>query len=213
MASLPSEGRWRSEPSDTEASDRTDAASRDAVAVRHGPCPPDVAALPESPLYSRDDRRLLRDALIVVHKSARRLMVYSDGTLRHCFPAGLGFSPSGHKQVEGDGRTPEGWYRTSDKPWSTFAGAIAIHYPNADDAEAAYREGRIGKRVRDDVRRAWTEGRLPHQRTSLGGAILIHAGGAGSDWTLGCVALEEADLEVLRGVLPPGQRTDILILP
>ena len=32
----------------------------------------------------------------------------------------LGFSPTGHKEVQGDGKTPEGWYRASDKPWSTF---------------------------------------------------------------------------------------------
>lgn len=215
LSNLPPARGWSSA---TESAD--DVVSPDAAAEvmpraseRHGVCPDDVAGLPSSELYRSGDRRLQSDALVVVHKSGRRLMVFSSGQLQHCFAAGLGFSPEGHKAVEGDGRTPEGWYRTSDKPWSTFDGAIAIHYPNAQDAEVAYRKGRIRKATRDAVAEAWSERRLPPQRTALGGAILIHGGGAASDWTLGCVALEEPDLQILRAALPPGQRTNILILP
>jgi hypothetical protein len=140
-------------------------------------------------------------------------MLFEHGALRQCFRVGLGFDPQGHKQVEGDGRTPVGWYATSDKPWSSFAGAIAIHYPNAVDARRAHRSGRISRGVRDQIVRATASRRLPPQRTALGGEVLIHAGGAGLDWTLGCVALDDDDLEALRASLPAKMRTDLLVLP
>ena len=176
-------------------------------------CVERVEGLPRSELVDPDDRRLRRDRLVVVVKSSRRLMVFDHGVASRCFPIGLGFQPRGHKRREGDGRTPEGWYRTSDKPWSIFDGAIAIHYPNAADARSALADGRIGRRTAGRIVAAAREGRTPPQRTALGGAVLIHGGGARSDWTLGCVALDDAQLAELRETLGPGQRTDLLVLP
>jgi hypothetical protein len=176
-------------------------------------CPLVVRDLPPSPLFALDDRRLTRASLLVVDKGARRLMVFERGVLAHCFPIGLGFAPRGHKEREGDGRTPEGWYRTSDKPWSSFEGAIAVHYPNAVDAEDAHRKRRITRRTRDEIAAAQRSKRVPPQRTEMGGAILIHGGGAHRDWTLGCVALDDEDLTTLRGALPSSMRTELLILP
>src|SRR5205085_12471896 len=124
------------------------------------------------------------------------------GVRTHCYRVALGFAPEGHKQVQGDGKTPEGWYRISDKPWSTFDNAIAIHYPNAIDARAAAADGRIGARTRDKILTALDDDKVPPQSTALGGAILIHGGGSSSDWTLGCVALDDADLLELRATLP-----------
>ena len=140
-------------------------------------------------------------------------MLYADGQLRMCRRVGLGFSPQGHKQVEGDGKTPEGWYRTSDKPWSSFDNAIAVHYPNAVDARRAVADGRIGKKTRDTIVRASKQRRVPPQRTAMGGAILIHGGGSGTDWTAGCVALDDADLSELRAHMPAGKRANLLVLP
>jgi murein L,D-transpeptidase YafK len=172
-----------------------------------------VEDLPQVAFLDRSDRRLTRQRLIVVSKGARRLMLYDEGRQVGCWRVALGFAPVGHKSVEGDGRTPEGWYRTSDKPWSTFKNAIAIHYPNADDARAAVDDGRIGKRTRDKIVAAIDAGRVPPQYTELGGAVLIHGGGSSYDWTLGCVALDDAELLALREELPKGMRTDVLILP
>ena len=56
--------------------------------------------------------------------------------------SGLGFTPAGHKR-EGDGKTPEGLYATSDKPWSQYYAAIAVHYPGIKDALAAEEDSRI----------------------------------------------------------------------
>ncbi|HWB78243.1 MAG TPA: L,D-transpeptidase family protein [Nannocystaceae bacterium] len=172
-----------------------------------------VEDLPDVEFLKRDDRRLTRNKLVVVSKSARRLMLYDEGRSVGCWRVALGFAPEGHKMIQGDGRTPEGWYRLSDKPWSSFENAIAIHYPNEADARAAAADGRIGKRTRDSIVGALDAGKVPPQSTKLGGAVLIHGGGSSFDWTLGCVALDDDELLALRDQLPKGMRTDVLILP
>jgi len=186
----------------------TTAAADDVIA-----CAAMISELPQSSALDLEDRRLSRGSVIVVSKSERRLMLYERGKLSLCFRAGLGFSPTGHKAVEGDGKTPEGWYRTSDKPWSTFENAIAIHYPNEADARAAMTDGRIGKTTRDKIIGAVKAGGVPPQYTKLGGAVLIHGGGGANDWTLGCVALDDTDLATLRSALGRGMRADLLVLP
>ena len=176
-------------------------------------CIDKVEELPDVEFLKRDDRRLTRDKLVVVSKSARRLMLYDEGRSIGCWRVALGFAPEGHKMIQGDGRTPEGWYRLSDKPWSSFENAIAIHYPNEADARAAAADGRIGKRTRDSIVGALDAGKVPPQSTKLGGAVLIHGGGSSFDWTLGCVALDDDELLALRDQLPKGMRTDVLIVP
>ena len=160
-----------------------------------------------------DDPRLRRGALVVVRKAARRLVLFDEGQPMLCLRVALGFAPTGHKQVQGDGRTPEGWYRLSDKPWSSFENAIAINYPNAVDAVAAAVDGRIRVGTRDRILADLKAGRMPPQSTSLGGAVLIHGGGSVQDWTLGCVALDDTDLLALRRALPPGMRANLLVVP
>lgn len=176
-------------------------------------CAASPAQLPASPLYDPADPRLRDPAVLVAHKSARRLMLFGHGRLQECWAMGLGFDPRGHKQREGDGRTPEGWYRTSDKPWSDFAGAIAVHYPNDHDAAAALADGRLAAPELEVVRDALARDVVPPQQTAVGGEILIHGGGSRRDWTLGCMALEDEDLSRLRGALPSDQRVWLLVLP
>ncbi len=166
------------------------------------------------------DARLQGPSLIVVHKAKRHIQRFHKGValkLDHdqpaCWRVGLGPSPEGHKYRRGDGRTPEGWYRTSDKPWSQFYGAIAIHYPNARDAQAGRVQGRIPMREEREMRAALTKDKKPLQSTALGGEILIHGQGSLTDWTLGCVAMDNADLDALRRTLPRSMRTDVLVLP
>ena len=130
-----------------------------------------------------------------------------------CWPIGLGFTPEGHKRAEGDGRTPEGLYATSDKPWSQYYAAIAVHYPGAEDARAGERDARISPGVSQRIQRALAANKKPPQRTPLGGEILIHGGGSASDWTLGCVAMDNAHIDALRATLPNDMVTEVLILP
>lgn len=169
--------------------------------------------MPPSPGVDSADPRLYASSLVVAHKSARRLMLFAEGTLRGCWPMGLGFTPRGHKQREGDGRTPEGWYRTSDKPWSDFPGAIAVHYPNREDASRAFDQGQLSAQGLGEVLGALDADETPPQQTPMGGEILIHGGGGERDWTLGCMALADDDLDQLRARLSPDQRTSLLVLP
>jgi hypothetical protein len=160
-----------------------------------------------------DDPRVAGAGLLVLSKQLRTIQYFvggaavrtQDGGLA-CWPVGLGFSPAGPKLEEGDGRTPEGWYRTSDKPDSSFEQAILIHYPNANDARAAQAQGRIPAALAERLISAERGARRPDQNTALGGQLLIHGGGAADDWTLGCVALEDGDLRALRAIMPAGQR-------
>lgn len=195
------------EPSPIEAADAP------TVDDPQAGCTADIAALPTARGETERDRRRLEDgAVLVADKSARRLMLFEHGILKGCWRVALGFEPEGHKEIEGDGRTPEGWYRTSDKPWSSFDGAIAIHYPATRDAQQARDDGRIGRRTAQAISQAQRMGRVPPQRTAMGGAVLIHGGGSSADWTLGCIALEDADLADLRERLPKGMRTHLMIV-
>ena len=158
-------------------------------------------------------------AIIVVHKAKRSMGLYARNELVQidgqpaCWPVGLAAgAPQGTKTREGDLKTPEGWYRTSDKPWSSYAGAIAVHYPNIKDAEAARKEGRIDDATASSIRTAIRGDKKPPQNTPLGGEILLHGGGAW-DWTLGCIALEDTDLDTLRAHLPADKKVDLLIRP
>ncbi len=179
-------------------------------------CPLTVDALPTD----RTDPRLQSPHTLVALKSERVMGLYAQGHLQTlngvpaCFPIALAWDPPlGHKKREGDRKTPEGWYDTSDKPWSSYKGAIAVHYPNTEDANAGFGEGAITAQQRDAIRIATEKGSLPPQNTALGGAILIHGGGASADWTLGCIALEDLDLTTLRLALRPRQSAKLLVLP
>jgi len=198
----------------------------EAVARAAPVCAPRVDALPGSRLFAAADPRLAGSAVVVVEKQRRRLALYRGGALAGCWRVALArpahpersdreavVESKGAKQVEGDLRTPEGWYRTSDRPTSRFHRAIAVHYPNLDDAERGVGAGDIDAATRDEIAAALADGVEPPQHTALGGEILIHGGGSAADWTLGCVALDDADIDALRARLPDGQATDLLILP
>ena len=185
-----------------------------------GGCPSTVAELPDSPLYERTDPRLTGEALIVVLKDKRRVVLFSKGARVKtaegdaCWWAGLASGyVEGHKQVRGDLRTPEGWQRTSDRPWSQFYSALTVHYPSTQDAQRALAAGTISQAQHDEIVGAHRKGHVPTHKTPLGGLIAIHGGGGSSDWTLGCVAMDNTAIDLMRAHLPAGMRTDILILP
>lgn len=172
-------------------------------------CPATVAELPIA------DPRLHDDAVIVVFKGARRVGLYGRGVQIDCWPTALapGGGDAGHKTRRGDLKTPEGWYRTSDRPWSMYYHAITIHYPNPADGERALADGVIDVATAELIVAAERDGTMPPQQTALGSDILFHGGGSGGDWTLGCVALEDADIDALRGRLGAGMKGWTLILP
>lgn len=120
---------------------------------------------------------------VKVDKSERRLWLMRGDTIVASFPIALGGNPIGHKQREGDRRTPEGRYVLDfRKRDSAFFRALHVSYPDAADIERAKRAG-----------------------VPPGGAIMIHGqpNGMGAlaavtqrrDWTDGCIALSNEDMQ------------------
>ena len=152
----------------------------------------------------------LRGPCILVEKEARRLVFYRDGVEIRRFRVGLGFSPVGNKEKEGDGKTPEGTCRVCMKnPGSRFHLSLGVSYPNASDADRAFAAGTITRGQRDGIRAADRGRGCTPWGTPLGGQIFIHGSGSSSDWTLGCVALDDPDIEFLYEACPVGTTVEI----
>lgn len=175
----------------------------------------------DTPLASPTDAQWSKGRVLVVRKAARRVQVFENQLAvtdaegnPACWQVALGWDyPEGAKQRQGDRKTPEGWYTTSDRPWSAYYGAITIHYPSVEDAERGVKQALITTAERDSIVRAHARGVLPPMETRLGGRILFHGGGSTTDWTLGCVALEDTEIDAMRALLPKSMRTHVLILP
>jgi murein L,D-transpeptidase YafK len=130
---------------------------------------------------------------VQVHKADRKMYLFHHAKLLKSYDIGLGFAPEGHKEFEGDGKTPEGQYYISHKnPNSRFHLSLGISYPNPADKAFAEAQGK-----------------------SPGGDIFIHGGPKGPvntrDWTWGCVALTDEEMEEVYSMVNPG--TPIFILP
>lgn len=135
---------------------------------------------------------------IVVYKKDRKLELYSVHKLVRSYRVGLGFNPIADKQREGDGATPEGdFYVFVKNDKSAYYLSLGLSYPSVEDAERGLRDGLITKAQYDAIVEAHRRKATPPQHTKLGGLIYIHGHGAASDWTLGCVALENEDMKEL----------------
>lgn len=152
----------------------------------------------------------LQKPSIKIYKSYRVLVLYSGDVPVRAYWAGLGFAPFGHKQREGDGRTPEGeYYLCSRNDASRFHRFLGLSYPAPRDASTALAEGRIGAATAARVMRVRSPFRPPWD-TPLGGAVGIHGGGAGYDWTLGCIAVGDAYIDEIWVACPNGTRVTIV---
>ena len=149
---------------------------------------------------------------IVIHKKERTLALTDGGAPVFACRIALGRAPEGPKQREGDGRTPEGSYFIClVKEAGKYGRSLGISYPGPADAQAAFREGRIDRRTLDNICAAHNENRRPPWGSPMGGEVYIHEGGSSSDWTQGCIALDEKDMDVL--FLHRAQVDEVLILP
>ena len=154
--------------------------------------------IPRKPLDAAGESQFLAAPRIVVKKSQRKLLLYSGDKLIHTYHVGLGLSPVGDKVREGDRRTPEGdFYIFTKNDKSAFYLSLGISYPNAAHAVRGLRDGLISKSQYDTILTALDARKAPPQNTRLGGDIYIHGNGSGSDWTWGCVALENEDIREL----------------
>ena len=148
---------------------------------------------------------------IVVYKTERKLEFYSDQKLLRTYRVGLGFSPVDDKVREGDGATPEGeFYIFVKNNKSAYYLSLGVSYPNIEDAERGLRDKLITKSQHDSIIEAVKNKKAPPQYTNLGGLIYIHGNGARSDWTWGCVALENEDIKELYDAVSVGTPVKIL---
>ena len=154
----------------------------------------------------------LNKARIIIHKKRRKLEVFDGKTLVKTYEIALGKTPVGDKEIEGDGRTPEGkFYVFTKNDKSKFHLSLGLSYPNLEDAERGLSAGLITKAEYDAIAEAIAKKKMPPQTTKLGGEIYIHGGGTDGDWTQGCVALADDDIKKLFDSIPVG--TPVRILP
>ncbi|MEE4152546.1 MAG: L,D-transpeptidase family protein [Erythrobacter sp.] len=177
------------------------------AACSSGPPPKVVAAPGEGvAIPVRPDGAIARRALpapsgpqvadyLLVDKSERLLIAYAGGQpIRAYRGIQFGDAPQGHKRFEGDERTPEGRYVIDTRnPQSRYHLSLRISYPNGTDRAYAASRGR-----------------------SPGGDIFIHgqpnwlaSGRMPGDWTDGCIALSNAEIEELWRLVPGGTVIDI----
>ena len=158
------------------------------------------------------DRALdLRHPRIVVLKSKRELHLFDGDRLVKSYPVALGKNPVGQKQCEGDGRTPEGRFQVVTKNRrSKYHRFLGLGYPDLAAVERGWRQRLITEGEACSIREALAAGRCPTWTTALGGAIGIHGHGASTDWTAGCVALEDWQAELLFEVMRIGDEVEIL---
>ena len=157
---------------------------------------PDVFDNSSSPVKLADN--LMVDS-IAIHKAAREMLVFRKGILLKKYVIQLGANPTGAKQCFGDHKTPEGHYFINVRnPKSKFHKSLGISYPDTADIERAIKLGR-----------------------SPGGDIMIHGLPNGeekvgparyrNDWTLGCIAIRNTEIDELFEHVEVG--TPLMITP
>ena len=127
---------------------------------------------------------------VVIQKGQRRMYLLNGMTVLKSYDFGLGFQPVGHKQSEGDGKTPEGLYFVDRfNPRSRYHLSVGVSYPNERDRAFAEQFGR-----------------------DPGGDIMIHGRGPEGnqlvrqkrDWTAGCITVSDEEIEDIYAMLQPG---------
>lgn len=133
---------------------------------------------------------------IEVHKADRKMYLLHNSKVLKQYDIALGQNPVGHKQFEGDSKTPEGvYYIDRRNPNSNFYLSVGMSYPNPTDRAFARSQGR-----------------------SPGGDIFIHGRankhndrGLGWDWTDGCIAVTDKEIEEIYSMVKIG--TMIVVFP
>jgi len=135
--------------------------------------------------------------LIVVEKAKRTLTLYANGKVLKSYKVALGNNPVGAKQVEGDGKTPEGRYTIdSVNRASSYHLSLHISYPSAADVARATS---MAKSAGGDI---MIHG-LPNGYAWVGAAHRLH------DWTAGCIAVTNPEIEEIVKLVPLGTPVEI----
>jgi murein L,D-transpeptidase YafK len=125
---------------------------------------------------------------VVVWKGSRVLALSKNNTYTHAYKINLGFTPVGPKTENGDGRTPEGLYIINRKnPHSDYHLSLGVSYPSDED-----------------------RARAKELNVSPGGDIFVHGGPTlwsdrkRPDWTAGCIAVSDDQIEEIWAYVPVG---------
>jgi len=153
--------------------------------------------------------------MIRIVKHARTLEVISSaGEMLFACKISLGKCPVGAKTQEGDMKTPEGAYHiTHINTKSKYHIALGISYPNRKDAYLAQREKRIGAMTAMRILLCDLLRVRPPWKTNLGGFVMIHGGhpdNLSGDWTAGCIAVGNAEIETIAKLTKRGDTVEIL---
>jgi murein L,D-transpeptidase YafK len=134
---------------------------------------------------------------IIIHKSARTLSLMHKGKIIKTYKVSLGPHAIGPKTQAGDGKTPEGHYTISARnEHSHYHRALKISYPNASDVKRAQK---LGVSPGGDI---MIHG-LPNGKGWVGKQHLLH------DWTIGCVALTDEEIDEVYSKVKVGTPVDI----
>lgn len=140
---------------------------------------------------------------IEVFKQQRQLKLKHHDQIIRSYPIRLGFNPIGHKQFEGDGKTPEGTYTIDWRnPQSAYYKSLHISYPNPNDLTYAKQRQ---KSAGGDV---MIHGTVPTPATAFPASSTYMPR---KDWTLGCIAVTNADMDEIWQLVKNG--TQIIIHP
>ena len=152
----------------------------------------------------------LKDPKIVIKKAKKKLFLYSEEKLLRTYPIKLGFNPVGDKVRQGDKRTPEGsYYICMKNPRSKYYLSLGLSYPSIEDAKRGLEQKLITRNDYDRIIERISKKSIPPWDTPLGGEIFIHGGGETWDWTYGCVAMCNKDIEELFKVIALGTQVVI----
>jgi L,D-peptidoglycan transpeptidase YkuD (ErfK/YbiS/YcfS/YnhG family) len=136
---------------------------------------------------------------LVVDKYARQLSIYKDGTRLQTLAIEIGANWIGDKRQQGDQSTPEGLYKIVQKKQNgqtKYHKALLLDYPNEHDKQRFSLNKMNG---------------LLKQDANIGNLIEIHGnGGKGSDWTDGCIALKNSDMDELFKICTLGTKVTIV---
>ncbi|MBN2350286.1 MAG: L,D-transpeptidase [Bacteroidales bacterium] len=143
--------------------------------------------------------RINKTYCLVIDKYSRECLVYSNGSIKNSYTVEFGRNWIGDKNQQGDKATPEGIYQVTDKKANgntRYYKALLLNYPNEEDL----------KRFNTSKK----NGTLPPD-AKIGSLIEIHGeGGKGIDWTDGCIALKNSDIDDLYKICNTGTRVTIV---
>jgi len=150
--------------------------------------------------YFYPGKKLPDDAVVdrlVVYKSKRQMLAYSSGRLLKTYTIALGKNPVGHKQYEGDNRTPEGTYTINARnPHSGYHKNLGISYPNETDRANA---AALGKPPGGHIK-------IHGLRNGRGAISKLHRL---KDWTAGCIAVTNTEVDELYKAVKQGAVIEI----